>query len=156
MNARASQLIELLRMVPHPEGGHYCEIYRSVSRVRPVDERPERSAVTTIYFLLTEGETSRWHRVKSDEVWHFYEGDVLELSTADAHAHPSQPFKSPQRHRLGPVGENIRPAVVVPAGVWQSARTTGAYTLVGCTVAPGFDFADFQILDEPRTRNPEP
>lgn len=131
-------------MRPHPEGGHYVEIYRS-------------SALTSIFFLLTAGEISRWHRViGSDEAWHFYEGDPLELLTAP------DGFEALDRHVLGPVAEDRRPVYVVPGGVWQAARTTGAYTLVGCSVGPGFDFANFQMLrDDPelsahaRSRQPD-
>ena len=97
-----------------------------------------------IYFLLAAGEVSRWHRVASDEVWHYYEGDPLELLSADAD------FASVTRRVLGPVDEAVRPVHVVAAGEWQAARTTGRFTLVGCTVAPGFDFADFQMLDQHR------
>jgi predicted cupin superfamily sugar epimerase len=83
---------------------------------------------------------SRWHRVASDEVWHFYEGDDLELLTADA------VFSDVQRHRLGAVDAVRQPVRVVAANLWQAARTTGAYTLVGCTVGPGFEFDDFEML----------
>ena len=85
---------------------------------------------------------SRWHRVASDEAWHFYEGAPLELVVADA------PMTALNRHVLGPAGDGIAPAHVVPAGWWQAARSTGAYTLVGCTVAPGFEFEDFLICRE--------
>ena len=140
MDSRAAALIERLGLIPHPEGGHFREIYRSSSRVQPDDSRPARAALTTIYFLLVAGEVSRWHRVSSDEVWHYYEGDLLELLSAD----PG--FESVTRRVLGPVAESVRPVQVVAAGDWQAARTTGAFTLVGCTVGPGFDFDDFQML----------
>ena len=140
MEARAAHLIESLGLAPHPEGGHFREVYRSASRVQPQDQRSERATLTTIYFLLTRGEFSRWHRVASDEVWHYYEGDPLELFMMDPD------FDHIARHALGPVGEGVQPVTVVPAGAWQAARTLGVYTLVGCTVAPGFDFADFELL----------
>ena len=144
--SRAADLISQLALTPHPEGGHFREIYRSSSRVHPLDGRTERAALTSIYFLLAEGEVSRWHRVAADEVWHFYEGDPLELLTIDAHTQEAERFL------LGTVGHDARPAHVVPPGVWQAARTTGSYTLVGCTVAPGFEFADFEMLrDVPDT-----
>lgn len=134
-------------MQPHPEGGHYVEIHRSPIEVQPRDGRPGRAALTSIYFLLTAGEISRWHRViGSDEAWHFYEGDPLELWTAD------EAFVSMTTHRLGPVGDGIAPVHVVPAGEWQAARTTGTYTLVGCSVGPGFDFADFEMLRDDQAR----
>ena len=142
---RAAELIATLDLRPHPEGGHYAEVFRSPSRVSPSDARGERSALTTIYFLMTAGAQSRWHRVDSDEVWHFYEGDPLELLELDARA------TTLARHRLGSVdGIAQRPVQTIPAGAWQAARTLGDYTLVGCTVGPGFDFADFRLLaDEP-------
>jgi predicted cupin superfamily sugar epimerase len=142
MDARAAHLISSLGLARHPEGGHFREIYRSLSRVQPLDERSERSGLTTIFFLLAAGEVSRWHRVASDEVWHYYEGAALELFTADPH------FGEYSRQVLGPVADGVQPVLVAPAGVWQAARTTGAYTLVGCTVAPGFEFADFQMLGD--------
>lgn len=142
MDPRAAALIERLGLMPHPEGGHFGEIYRSSSHVQPADGRASRTALTTIYFLLAAGEVSRWHCVASDEVWHHYEGDALELLSADAG------FDTITRRVLGPVDGDERPVHVVPAGEWQAARTAGAYTLVGCTVGPGFDFADFQLLDQ--------
>ena len=140
MDTRAAHLISTLDLKPHPEGGYYREVFRSRLQVQPDDSRPVRAALTTIYFLLTEGDVSRWHRVASDEVWHFYEGDPLELMTIDAQT------QQVEHYLLGAVGVDARPVHVVPAAVWQAARTTGAYTLIGCTVAPGFDFGDFQML----------
>jgi predicted cupin superfamily sugar epimerase len=131
-----------LGLTTHPEGGHFREVFRSRLRVQPDDSRPARAALTTIYFLLTAGDVSRWHRVASDEVWHFYEGDPLELLTIDAQSHQVE------HYLLGGVSVDARPVHAVPTGVWQAARTTGAYTLVGCTVGPGFDFEDFQMLRE--------
>ena len=138
---RAADLIAALNLTPHPEGGYFREVYRSAARVQPADGRAARLALTTIYFLLVAGQVSRWHRVASDEVWHYYEGDPVELLVADA------AFDVVSRRRLGPVGNGIEPAHVVVAGEWQAARPTGGYTLVGCTVGPGFEFADFQMLD---------
>lgn len=140
MDARATHLISSLDLRPHPEGGYFCEVYRSASRVQPRDSREERTTLTTIYFLLAAGDRSVWHRVASDEAWHYYEGDALELLTADPE------FSAVTSRLLGPAGEHQQPVHVVPANVWQAARSTGAYTLVGCTVAPGFDFADFEML----------
>ncbi len=150
------QLISSLQLAPHPEGGHFREVHRSTSLVRPDDTRGERASLTTIYFLLSAGEVSRWHRVASDEVWHFYEGEPLELFTAEAGS------GRVTREMLGPVDHTTRPVRIVPAGTWQAARSAGAYTLVGCTVGPGFEFEDFQMLaDLPdmaeamRRRHPE-
>jgi len=143
MNPRASELIRSLQLAPHPEGGFYRETFRSETRVA-ADQRPSRNALTTIYFLLASGSFSAWHRVKSDEVWHWYEGEPLELLLAPPD------FASVQRRRLGPVGADIEPVVTVPVDWWQAARPSGAYALCGCTVAPGFEFEDFSFLrDDP-------
>lgn len=148
MHPRAADLISTLDLHPHPEGGFYREIYRSADQVTPADGRGTRAALTTIYFLLTEGTHSRWHRVLSDEVWHLYEGGPLELLELDALGSDGTRLT---RHRLAPVGSDAtRPVHTVTAGTWQAARPLGSYVLVGCTVAPGFDFADFRLLaDEP-------
>jgi uncharacterized protein len=137
MHSRAVELLSILRMRPHPEGGHYAELFRSPHRVQVLDRSVERAAITTIYFLLAAGEFSRWHRVVSDEIWHYHEGDAIELLLFD-----DQGFR---RLRLGPVSRETQPTIVVPAGTWQAARSTGAYTLGGCTVGPGFEFADFSL-----------
>jgi predicted cupin superfamily sugar epimerase len=137
----AADLISGLGLTPHPEGGYYREIFRSAARVQPLDGRTDRLALTTIYFLLVAGQVSRWHRVASDEVWHYYEGGPLELFVADAG------FHDVSRRLLGQVGDNREPVRVVIAGEWQAARSMGPYTLVGCTVGPGFEFADFEMLD---------
>ena len=140
MHARAAELISTLRLAPHPEGGHYREVFRSADSVQPADGRPPRSALTNILFLLAAGEGSRWHRVTSDEVWHFYEGEGLELLVAA----PS--LEQVARIALGTASASTRPTYTVPAGWWQAARPLGSHALVGCTVAPGFDFADFSFL----------
>jgi predicted cupin superfamily sugar epimerase len=137
MHPRASELLNTLGMRSHPEGGHYVELFRSSHRVQVLDRKVERATLTTIYFLLAAGEFSRWHRVQSDEVWHYHEGDAIELLLFDD--------QGLRRMRLGPVAPETRPTVIVPAGTWQAARTTGAYTLAGCTVGPGFEFADFSL-----------
>jgi uncharacterized protein len=139
-DARAAELIATLDLQPHPEGGFYREVFRSNTRVLPADERGPRAALTTIYFLLTADDRSRWHRVSSDEVWHLYEGGPLELFELDTTSH------SLQRHRLAPVGQLGAPLATIAAGNWQAARSLGPYALMGCTVGPGFDFADFDLL----------
>jgi len=138
--ARAARLIEALGLQPHPEGGHYREVHRASTRVAPDDGRPARAAGTGIHFLLRAGEHSRWHRVLSDETWHHYEGDPLELLLAPPEG------TNVTRVVLGRALESDGPAHTVPAGWWQAARPLGAYALVGCTVYPGFDFADFAFL----------
>jgi predicted cupin superfamily sugar epimerase len=141
MHPRATELIATLDLRLHPEGGYYAEVFRSTSQVTTADARGARAALTTIYFLLPAGTQSRWHQVDSDEVWHFYEGDPLELLELDARC------TAVSRHRLGPVGDgDASPVRTIPAGAWQAARPLGAYTLVGCTVGPGFEFADFRML----------
>ena len=137
MHSRAAELIRILGLRPHPEGGHYAEMYRSASRVLPIGRDVERPSLTSIYFLLAAGEHSCWHRVLSDEVWHYYEGDPLELLRFDD--------EGLHRVRLGPVAHETRPVAIIPAGSWQAARPLGAYTLGGCTVGPGFDFDDFTL-----------
>ena len=139
---RAGQLIDLLDLTPHPEGGHFREVVRSSANVQPADGRGGRAALTSIFFLLARGDVSRWHRIASDEVWHHYEGASLELLTV------SPDFAARRCLALGPVGDGASPVHVVPANYWQTARSLGAYTLVGCTVGPGFDFEDFALLRE--------
>jgi uncharacterized protein len=154
----AAQLVQKLALQPHPEGGWYREIYRSPTRLET--PRGSRSALTTIYYLLERNQLSRWHVVQADEVWHFYGGAPLELLDYD----PTS--RKLVRHTLGPVasddpvsgrdpgsaGESaaahavITPVAVIPTGVWQAARSLGDYSLVGCTVGPGFEFADFEFV----------
>lgn len=142
MHPRAAELIASLHLQPHPEGGFFRQTFRSSAVVQPQDGRGSRAALTTIYFLLTAGDVSVWHRVRSDEVWHYYEGAVLELFTAN------DSIDSIGCHVLGAWDGARQPVHVVPAGQWQAARSTGDYTLVGCTVGPGFEFDDFQLLRE--------
>jgi uncharacterized protein len=142
MHPRAEELIRRLHLEPHPEGGFYREVFRSARPVQPDDARPTRSALTMIYFLLVDGGCSRWHRVTSDEAWSWVEGDALELLSVDAE------LASFSRALLAAVGDGCEPAAVIAAGDWQAARTSGAYTLVTCSVGPGFDFADFTMLSE--------
>ena len=133
MHARAQQLIDTLDLAPHPEGGWYRQVFKSEEMVTRHSDGAQRSAVTTIYFLLVEGTYSAWHRVQSDEVWHFYEGDGVELLTRD------RSTRLDADHRVH----------VMKAGEWQAARPLGAYALVGCTVGPGFEFEDFEMTPGP-------
>jgi predicted cupin superfamily sugar epimerase len=131
----AVDIIRLLDLKPHPEGGHYRETFR--------DDRGDgkRAASTAIYFLLAAGEVSRWHRVDAAEVWHWHAGAPLLLSIA-----PPGGAQTPLR--LGAdLAANERPQGVVPLGYWQSAQSLGAWTLVGCTVAPGFLFEHFELAE---------
>jgi predicted cupin superfamily sugar epimerase len=141
MHNRAKDLIRELRLQPHPEGGYFREIFRSAHKVQPLDERSARCALTTIYFLLVKGQHGRWHRVASDEAWHFYEGDPLEIYWIDGRDAVHQEL-------LGPGTSNAHSMCVVPAGCWQAATPLGEYSLLGCTVAPGFEFQDFEMLSE--------
>jgi uncharacterized protein len=144
MHPRAQELIATLGLAPHPEGGFYREIFRSPDHVLPGDGRGPRAALTTIYFLLTDETVSRWHRVRSDEVWHLYEGGPLELFELDLDA------ESLERQHLSQVGQGSRPVHTIAAGRCQAARSVGPYALIGCTVGPGFDFEDFRLLaDDP-------
>ena len=145
MESKVSSVIDRLQLQPHPEGGYYREVFRSGSVVNPSDERETRSALTSIYFLIVDGGNSRWHRLRSDEVWHFIEGAPVELLQVDGE------LDRLERYVLGSATEGLEPVASVPAGAWQAARTAGSYSLVGCTVSPGFDFADFRLLaDEPQ------
>jgi predicted cupin superfamily sugar epimerase len=132
----ADTVITALGLMPHPEGGHYAETWRDSE---PASGRAYSSA---IYYLLRAGEQSRWHRIDAAEIWHFYAGAALEL-TLSRDGHGVEP------RRLGSAlisGE--RPQVAVPAGWWQAARTLGDWSLVGCTVAPAFQFERFELADE--------
>src|SRR5262249_52885099 len=128
----ALDVIRLLELKPHPEGGHYRETFRDA---RSIEGRPVSTAT---YFLLARGERSHWHRVDAVEIWHYYAGAPLALAIADA--------AGTRVARLGnDVSAGEMPQVVVPAGAWQSAESLGAWTLAGCTVAPGFDFNGFEL-----------
>jgi uncharacterized protein len=131
----AAQVIRLLDLKPHPEGGHFRETFRDSAKAES-----GRAASTAIYFLFARGERSRWHRVDAAEVWHYYAGAPLVLEmTADGNA-PAR------RMKLGPdIAMGERPQGVVQAGHWQAAESLGDWTLVGCTVAPGFEFSAFEL-----------
>jgi predicted cupin superfamily sugar epimerase len=142
MHPRARELIDALALLPHPEGGHYRRVYESATHVQTAGGG--RAILSAIHFLLAAGEVSRWHRVDADESWHHAEGDPLELFVFDAAT------GSLERHLLGrhDGAGDANPLVVVPAHRWQAARPLGAYALVGCSVAPGFEFEGFMLLDE--------
>jgi predicted cupin superfamily sugar epimerase len=131
----ATDIIRLLGLEPHPEGGHFRETFRDR---RTVDGG--RAASTAIYFLLARGDRSHWHKVDAVEVWHYYTGAPLMLEIAPSDAGPTE------RITLGPdLAAGHRPQATVPAHAWQAAASLGDWTLAGCTVAPGFDFAGFTL-----------
>jgi predicted cupin superfamily sugar epimerase len=134
---RAAALIDLLKLAPHPEGGHYREIFRSDDQVTPSDGRASRSALTSIDFLLQAGEFSAWHQVRSDEAWHLLEGGPLRLWCMPASLDRIAAID------LGAASATSAPRHIVPAGWWQAAEPLGEFAYVGATVGPGFDFADF-------------
>jgi len=129
----ADDVIRLLDLKPHPEGGHYRETFRDEAR------GGTRPASTAIYFLLAEGQVSHWHRVDAAEVWHWHAGAPLQLEIAP-------PDGTISVLKLGTdLANGQRPQAVVPPGYWQSARSLGSWTLVGCTVAPAFLFERFEL-----------
>lgn len=134
----AAELIRTLSLEPHPEGGFYRETYRSADCLADPGERfsGPRSASTGIYYLLQKGDFSAFHRIRSDEMWHFYEGHPLFIHMLDPVSRAARGIR---------LGEGLCYQAVVPAGMWFAAEPEGEYSLVGCTVAPGFDFADFEI-----------
>ena len=130
------EIIALLGMRPHPEGGHFVETFRDTPATGG------RAYSTGIYFLLVAGEFSHWHRVDASEMWHWYAGAPLAL-------HISTDAVETVTHRLGgDVAAGERPQAVVPTHAWQAAESLGAWTLVGCTVAPGFEFSGFEMAPE--------
>lgn len=131
----SDDVIHLLGLTPHPEGGYFRETFRDP------EEENGRSRSTAIYYLLKEGEVSRWHRVDAVEVWHWYAGAPLALKLHDGSG--SRSFV------LGAVlTEGQVPQAVVPVRCWQSAKSLGSYSLVGCTVVPGFEFAGFELAPD--------
>lgn len=127
----------LNNLIEHPEGGRFREVFRSGRTVR-MQDGSVRSALTHIYFSLRPGEVSRFHRVGSDEIWNLYQGSGLLLYTWDGTGAP------PRRHTLS-AGSNCF-CHVIPAGTWQAAEPISDTVLVGCSVAPGFEFSDFTLM----------
>ncbi|MEL6584084.1 MAG: cupin domain-containing protein [Pseudomonadota bacterium] len=131
----AAQIVEALGLAPHPEGGYYRETWRAEAT------EGERATGTAIYYLLDAGSFSHWHRVDADEIWHWYAGAPLVLSLSP-NGHDAS------AHHLGPeIMAGQMPQIVVPAGHWQSATSLGEWTLVGCTVSPGFEFSGFEMAE---------
>ena len=138
----AQDIIRMLGLKPHPEGGHFRETFRDARQTAD-----GRAASTAMYFLLARGERSHWHRLDAVEIWHWYAGAPLQLEIAAA------PDRIERVTLGGDISAGLRPQAVVPADVWQAAQSTGDWTLVGCTVAPGFDFAKHELA--PREWSPE-
>ena len=135
--SEASTIIARLELKPHPEGGYYRETFRDARA-----DAQGRARSTAIYYLLARGDRSHWHRIDAVEIWHYYSGAALTLKIANEGC-------APHTITLGPdVAAGQRPQAIVPEGAWQSAESTGDWTLVGCTVAPGFDFATFEIAPQ--------
>lgn len=140
-------LISRYNLRPHPEGGHYGEVYRSIDTVASPRKKKPRSALTHIYFLLEKGQISRFHRVEHDEVWNFYAGAPLKLIQVEAQM-PMQVESDYITHEKVIGGSTDNEFVhVIPAGHWQAAESTGDFSFVGCSVAPGFDFEDFSFME---------
>jgi uncharacterized protein len=133
MPLTAADVIRLLDLKPHPEGGHFRETFRDARQIEG-----GRAASTAIYFLLARGERSHWHRIDAVEIWHWYAGAALELEIA--HEDGRREFV-----RLGDLIGGECPQAIVPAQAWQAAQSLGDWTLAGCTVAPGFEFARFEL-----------
>jgi predicted cupin superfamily sugar epimerase len=143
--------IERLDLRPHPEGGYFRETYRAAETIDgaalPARFDGPRAFATAVYFLITRDAFSAFHRIRSDEVWHFYAGDAVTLAVLDADGRGTLTTESLGRDPAR--GES--PQVVIPAGAWFAAEVApqGTFALVGCTVAPGFDFADFELAERP-------
>jgi predicted cupin superfamily sugar epimerase len=135
MHAEAERLVMALALKPHPEGGFYCETYRSDIQV--ATSAAARNAVTSIYYLLAHDAFSAFHRLKSDEIWHHYRGSPISIEI----------IESDGQHRRLVVGSDDCWQAAIPAGAWFAARLLDpeSYALLGCDVAPGFDFADFEM-----------
>ena len=133
----AQDIIRMLDLQPHPEGGHFRETFRDSQQIGA-----GRATSTAIYYLLARGDRSHWHRLDAVEVWHWYAGAPLQLEIAASGGRI-------ERITLGgDIAAGLRPQAVVPAKTWQAAQTTGDWTLLGCTLAPGFDFAKLELAPE--------
>ncbi len=139
---RAEELKQLLQLEAHPEGGYFKETYRSTLIIHSPLVNGERHAMTDIYFMLTHGQVSRFHKVRHDELWNFYEGSPLRLYDYDP---ATEKLKIVT---LGSIPDGDGYKYVMPADHWQAAEPLGDYSLVGCTVSPGFDFDDFAFIEQ--------
>ena len=144
---QTSLIIEQYGLLPHPEGGFFAETYRSPGLIPeaalPAGFAGKRNFSTAIVFLLRENDFSALHRLRQDEVWHFYSGEALRLVMISPDGNFSETILG-QNRAAGEVAQ-----AVVPAGWWFGAKPTGGFSFVGCTVAPGFDFADFELAAHP-------
>lgn len=139
----SSYWVEKLELLPHPEGGYFKELYRSSEDIKqdslPIRFTGNRSFSTSIYFLLEKNQKSAFHRIKSDELWHFYDGEPATIFVIDDSGKLTE-------YKIGLSPEdNIFPQVIIPANCWFAAESNGNFTLAGCTVSPGFDFEDFEM-----------
>ncbi|MFT7594525.1 MAG: putative cupin superfamily sugar epimerase [Paracoccaceae bacterium] len=137
----ADQIIAHLGLAPHPEGGWYRQTWVASNAERPTGRPSGRPSGTCIYFLLTEGQASHWHKVDATEIWLFHSGAPLILSLSATDQGPATD------HILCPDLTRGAPQIIVPTGHWQAARSTGAYTLASCTVSPGFQFNGFTLAE---------
>jgi predicted cupin superfamily sugar epimerase len=153
MLQRVNELIKKYELLTHPEGGYYKETYRSALIIDLQDDsfNGTRNASTSIYYLLSEDQFSAFHRIKSDEVWHFYEGSPLLIYVI-------HPDSTKEVIRLGGGNDGVVYQATVPAGSWFASRleSTDNYAFVGCTVAPGFDFRDFEMAQKQELLNTFP
>ena len=133
----AQDIVRMLGLKPHPEGGYFRETFRDATQAAD-----GRAASTAAYYLLARGERSHWHRLDAAEIWHWYAGAPLQLEIAAA------PRRIERITLGGDISAGLRPQAVVPAHIWQAAQTTGDWTLVGCTVAPGFDFTKHELAPQ--------
>jgi len=142
-----SEIIQMLDLQPHPEGGAFRETYRSEIKAKLPEDR---SVCTAIYFLVREKQRIEWHRVKHDEIYHFYFGGPVELSLISPDGILTKPV-------LGvDLQSGHRPQLVIPGNYWQSARAINGFALIGCTVSPGFDFRDFELSNVEKLKNHYP
>lgn len=142
LKVSADEIIDRLNLQPHPEGGYFKEVYRSQDTIFSNNANSDRSALTDIYFLLKKGEVSRFHKVLHDEIWNFYLGDPLKLIE----------YSNNKMREIILGKENLNFKYTIKANNWQAAESLGNFTLVGCTVAPGFHFDDFSFIEDDTTK----
>ncbi len=156
VNKEIERIAKQLDLLPHPEGGYYKELYRSQGVIAqdamPTGFKGPRNFCTSIYFLLTSENFSAFHRIQQDEIWHFYEGSPLTVHVIDLEGNY-------RAHKVGmDLSKGLQPQLVVPAGCWfaSSVETKDGFSFVGCTVAPGFDFEDFELANRTSLSNEYP